>query len=574
MAFTSILGSSENRLANIVLSAAGTGGAPPAHERDLTIAGNSAITVAITKTSAPTLVVAGLASCTVVAGFNFLETRTIGANAACNVLDGFRYELSQNIASNSAATTAAGVGYTHTLNIEGVSDLDSDFQYTSLQLLTIAGISNISRTNFINYGPTLTITAIGSYSTPGGLVLFNTQAIEGFASTTLLAGFVYTKTLDVEGISNISQTEQYLMQQTLSISGQADLTLANQFVGGPLLTIANVSQATLTSIMTVDNTVSFGAVSFIVFENLYNILLDTVAIAAFTPTVERFSNPTEQPAATGSFTAGCQAVLNRTVTQTLSINQQITLQKPTQNNTQSLTFNQSLMVSKVHIEEIQQTLTLTQEAIAARAIIQTLTLSQDAEAVRVHNRTITQTFTISQAVARNTVINRGVEQSLQFYTNNEQSIPIIGATGSGLQTHFRYTLESAIATLVPRKCLVVLGVPDQIIVLPCPIFGDSQSEQGTIDLKRTMTGDTFTYVRKQRLQKVEYSFHVGSRKAYEMKQFLLEHSYKLITMSNWKGETWLVMLANNPVEFVNTGRWQNVGERVEFTLQFEGIKVS
>jgi hypothetical protein len=34
------------------------------------------------------------------------------------------------------------------------------------------------------------------------------------------------------------------------------------------------------------------------------------------------------------------------------------------------------------------------------------------------------------------------------------------------------------------------------------------------------------------------------------------------------------MITNNPVEFVNTQRWQNKGERVEFTLQFEGIKVN
>jgi hypothetical protein len=89
-----------------------------------------------------------------------------------------------------------------------------------------------------------------------------------------------------------------------------------------------------------------------------------------------------------------------------------------------------------------------------------------------------------------------------------------------------------------------------------------------------MTGDTFTYVRKGRVEKVQYTFHVGSHKAYEMQRYLLSHAAKLHTMYNWKGEVWKVYITNNPVEFVNAERWQNKGERVEFTLEFEGVKVS
>ncbi len=89
-----------------------------------------------------------------------------------------------------------------------------------------------------------------------------------------------------------------------------------------------------------------------------------------------------------------------------------------------------------------------------------------------------------------------------------------------------------------------------------------------------MTGKTYTYVRKCTLERLKYSFQIGTYKAYELENFLINNSHKIITLINWKGETWAVNIMNNPIELNIAARWQNTGERHDVTLEFEGIKLN
>ncbi len=512
------------------------------------------------------------AGVTVSGGFNLSDTLNIDGLANYTILEGFVRQDTLTIAGIADYTTAIGNGIHPTLSIDAIAALSLSFIYETDKSLTLAATADIALVITRLLIGTLTVTAIGTFSSPGGLVLNNFQAIEGFSALSALDGLGYTETLSVDAIADIDLAEVYLMQEIVSVAGVADLTLAHTYVAGATLTVGAIGQVTNTSIATYDSAALFGSVSDIRFENLFDFFLDMVVIAAMTVTPLRTTTGTENPAAAGSFGAECQAVYNRTITQTLVMTQSATLATPTQHGTQTFVMFQSATCVKVHNEEITQTLVMTQEANAFRALSHTLVIAQTVAVTKVHNRTVTQTLTINQSADRNMVINRTVEQTLVFYPDLIKKVPIIGSINGGGVTQFEYNASPATAYLVPAECLVILSVATQVVVLPCPQFGDSQAYMGSIDLKRTMTGDTFTYVRKSRLEKLQYSFHVGSRKAYEMKQFLLNHSHELMTMMNWKGETWLVMITNNPVEFVNTGRWQNKGERVEFTLEFEGVK--
>ena len=233
---------------------------------------------------------------------------------------------------------------------------------------------------------------------------------------------------------------------------------------------------------------------------------------------------------------------------------------------------QTATCRKIHVETVTQTLTLTQTAECFRGLVQTLSLSQSVSVTRVHFRTVEQTLELTQSGDRNIVVSRSVSQTLTFNQPRQATAPIIGSMGGGNQTQFQYNQPLINVVLRPRKCLVILGVPTKSIVLPCPIFGDSQAYTGELNLKKTMTGDTFTYVKKTATEKLKYTFNLGTYKAIELREFLVGHSHELITLHNWKGETWYVFLTNNPFEFSHAARWQPLGERVDITLEFEGIK--
>lgn len=120
----------------------------------------------------------------------------------------------------------------------------------------------------------------------------------------------------------------------------------------------------------------------------------------------------------------------------------------------------------------------------------------------------------------------------------------------------------------------LLSVAEQIVVLPVPQFNDSQNYSGTLNLKRTMTGDTYTYVRRSRLNALKYTFWIGRQKSFELQSFLVNYSDHVMTLQNWKGELWNVLITNSPFEFTAKERYQPQGERIEITLEFEGLKVN
>jgi hypothetical protein len=48
----------------------------------------------------------------------------------------------------------------------------------------------------------------------------------------------------------------------------------------------------------------------------------------------------------------------------------------------------------------------------------------------------------------------------------------------------------------------------------------------------------------------------------------------MIKMYNWKGETWLTYLTNNPIEGTADERQAPRGEKYTVRLQFEGVKIN
>ena len=108
------------------------------------------------------------------------------------------------------------------------------------------------------------------------------------------------------------------------------------------------------------------------------------------------------------------------------------------------------------------------------------------------------------------------------------------------------------------------------IVIPAPSFGDSENNQSTVDLKRSITGVPYTYVKNPSSKKLVYTIRMAREKAAELEAFVLAYFKYNIRMYNHKGECWRVKFINEAFDFQRTGR----GEFVSATLEMEGTRIS
>jgi hypothetical protein len=261
------------------------------------------------------------------------------------------------------------------------------------------------------------------------------------------------------------------------------------------------------------------------------------------------------------------------VSQTLALTHAVIVKKPQQQAQHTIAFSHTAVCKKIAMKLVTQSITFTQTAIAVRAINQSIVFAHSAICQRIKSRSVTQTLNLTHTAARNNVISRSLTHSLVFNPPNLERLPIIGSQNQTGNRQFEYYVPTVYAVLVPKKCLVILGVPSQTIILPCPIWGDSQAYQGEINLKRAMTGITYTYVKKTKTQKLNYSFELGTYKWLELRDFYINHSEEVMLLQNHNAETWLVHMVNNPLESTTEGRWQPKGEKYNVTLEFEGVKI-
>ncbi len=489
---------------------------------------------------------------------------SIDGISALDRTGGFLSTGSLSIDAIAAITEVPGFSYNKSFSIDCIATIDRSYLGGIFNTLTIAGIATIDRVYTYQFLPTLTIAGIAAISSPGGIAYQNFCAIEGISTLTPLPGFSYPETLSIDAVAYGVADATYIKQLAFSIDGVAAVDTTHTYVTNPTLTIIGIASYTISSTEEFLLAVTIDGISHIDIENLYN-RLTLYCFSTADQAMLRIANGTEPVGAVGSLSAVCTGVFKRTITQTLSLTQSLGHKKPTEIFQTLITLTQQAVVQRIRFGNITQTLTLTQVAEASRPVLQALALTQSVTKTKVLSQAIAQTLALIQSTARQAIISRSLSDTLIF------NPPLIQRTGLG---QFQYTINPASFILVPTKCLVILSVPGRSIILPCPQFGDSNTYSGTINLKRTMTGDTFTYVRKVDLEKLKYTFHMGTNKAIELKDFLLNFSDKQITLINWLGETWIVNLANNPYQFNAAGRWQNKGERYEISLEFEGIKVT
>jgi hypothetical protein len=109
------------------------------------------------------------------------------------------------------------------------------------------------------------------------------------------------------------------------------------------------------------------------------------------------------------------------------------------------------------------------------------------------------------------------------------------------------------------------------LLLPSPLFGDSNALKSHVISLRSMNGTLYTYVRKLGKRKLKWDFEVSRDKALEIQAFM-EAFYDIkIQVIDHNDDKWVGYLKNNPFEFVGGGKalpWPG-NETMTILIEFE-----
>lgn len=113
------------------------------------------------------------------------------------------------------------------------------------------------------------------------------------------------------------------------------------------------------------------------------------------------------------------------------------------------------------------------------------------------------------------------------------------------------------------------------IILPLPELNDTQRNNDTINVRRSMAGTLHAYIKKVPTQTLSYSFILDYTKALELKEWVKRNFAESIKLTNFKGEIWQVKIVNDDFSMINESRYTgNARQKTTVTLEFEGVKTS
>jgi len=224
-------------------------------------------------------------------------------------------------------------------------------------------------------------------------------------------------------------------------------------------------------------------------------------------------------------------------------------------------------VNTVYSKIVQSDVSLSQHIVRHRYTTQTFTTTNTISTAfaRDLNYTITTPLELASDLTRSIIVTREFEnpQSLSstynpsLYITTKGPHPVV----SGVDIIYSYLtlLESAISSLV----------------LPVPELNDSQKQNDTIDIKRTMSGEYKAYVKKSTTEQLTYTWMLDYDKAREFVAWIKVNMTQKIRVTNWKGEIWYGNIINDDFQIKAETKYAGKGkQKTSATLHFEGIKIN
>lgn len=489
-------------------------------------------------------------------------------------VEGFTGEFGTNISKLSyiefgiiplvAPPSGGPTGYDKSLSIVGTATISVA---DNMVELTVSGAATVSVTSVYGISNSVSLTAASSVILVAGYVLENTLNPTASAFVDLLPGYGYDVTdLTVTGAATFTELDELLYGNVADTVGAASVAFTTvvdpgNFAGAD----AGTATAAVTNDLIAENSLTIAAVAAFYPENIFDIIPSQAVAAASIAVVHDFAaNPVFN--VQGQATLSVQPVgsITVSVSDILALSEVLGVTRPIINVVQNLGFVEQISKTKISYQQVTQTFVPAQQAFRIYPVYQTFALAQIVAPKKVISVSVAQVLSLSQVPGRSFIKPVSVVQTLQLL----QIRTTFTQLGVVLQ------IPGAVATPIRQKCHFVLQAPARAIVLPCPVFGDGENNNGQVLIKRTVTGDRYSYVKKSDTRRLQYSFSVGTAKRYELLDFLYNYSDQLMTINNHKGEVWRVYLTNNPLTATSVGRYENDRENFNVTLEFEGLRVS
>jgi hypothetical protein len=151
---------------------------------------------------------------------------------------------------------------------------------------------------------------------------------------------------------------------------------------------------------------------------------------------------------------------------------------------------------------------------------------------------------------------------------NPNPNPVYNGMALGLQSGF----------IRPSLPYVTLQGLTDVVLLPAPLFGDVQSNVGTVNINRAISGKMYTFIKKTVRNRLKWKFSLRRQKAYELNLYIQKNNLDFMYVTDWKGNMWYMKIVNNPVIFEAISRDSPIcvqsNEYHEVELEFEGYLIN
>lgn len=211
------------------------------------------------------------------------------------------------------------------------------------------------------------------------------------------------------------------------------------------------------------------------------------------------------------------------------------------------------------------TLVFTEGQVFSRFIYsenESLVLTETNAFVRVHNLTAVDAISFSEQNSRPSVLNREATESLMFVGGTTKRF------GNGsLIVSYPESLAIKVENLFVLKGFAAA------ITLPNPDFDDSIANTDILTVYRSMTNEIYTYVKRNDLSTLSYTFQLTRKKSIELRRFFDRERNNKIQIRNHKSEVWEGFLITNPINYTAVKRAEPAGEQIEVTFDFEAVRI-
>lgn len=338
-----------------------------------------------------------------------------------------------------------------------------------------------------------------------------------------------------------------------TVFGQKNLHTVQQSLTFVQTILFNIRDYVFTQTLTINSTVSRQVIYARSIAHTLTFTQSTIPLRAISSTLT-FSQ---------TITPLLLKVIKHTVFLVSSIQRTITYNKAI---TSTLTFSSNIVRDGTPTRKITSTLTFAQKINVIRTVKSVLTFSQTVTKQAIYNRAITSSLTFNSVLSRNATINRSIIDTLSL----QHLRPFEYSTNANLTPDSVNGIQVQVI-----KNLVIMKTRKSVIILPPPLFGDSEVLAHTLNRKISMNGVKRTYVKRSNRAKIIYTYSLDFNKSLELKRFYETNIVEKITLINFKGETWVGNLTAQP-EFSRKGRFGNncgIDEEVIITVEFDGIQV-